>query len=93
MGERALRSSGNETRVRGDLATGVLALPRKRRQLTEEELEARRKKVHFIFISVIKFRPWGDPNRKRSYLELYFDNVIQADYHYVGYVHIISCVV
>ena len=59
MGERALRSSGNETRVRGDLATGVLALPRKRRQLTEEELEARRKKVCFPFISIIKFKIMG----------------------------------
>ena len=58
MGERALRSSGNETRVRGDLAGG-LALPRKRRQLTEEELEARRKKVCFPFISIIILQTMG----------------------------------
>ena len=50
IGERALRSSGgNEGKAGGDLAAG-LTLPegRKRRQLSVEELEARRKKVYIL---------------------------------------------
>ena len=50
IGERALRSSGgggNETGARGGALAAGLTLPegRKRRQLSDEELEVRRKKV------------------------------------------------
>ena len=54
VGERALRSSGgNEGKAGGDLAAG-LTLPkgRKRRQLSVEELEARRKKVTYCSLVV-----------------------------------------